>query len=87
MDTTQIAFTCHNFEYQGTEAPASLASAGLDWREYYRPDRMQDNFMMDRINLLKGGIVFSNVVTTVSPTYSREVGGPEVSDFFLFPLN
>ncbi|GAQ78501.1 starch synthase [Klebsormidium nitens] len=77
MDTTQVAFTCHNFEYQGTDAPAALSSAGLDWREYYRPDRMQDNFMLDRINLLKGGIVFSNVVTTVSPTYSREVLGPE----------
>ncbi|XP_052736205.1 probable starch synthase 4, chloroplastic/amyloplastic [Vigna angularis] len=34
---------------------------------------MQDNSARDRVNSVKGGIVFSNIVTTVSPTYAQEV--------------
>ncbi|KAJ7552264.1 hypothetical protein O6H91_06G048000 [Diphasiastrum complanatum] len=77
LDSARLAFTCHNFEYQGTEAPAALAACGLNVQHQFRLDRMQDNFMHNRVNLLKGGIVFSNLVTTVSPTYAQEVRGPE----------
>ncbi|KAH7447872.1 hypothetical protein KP509_01G125000 [Ceratopteris richardii] len=73
LDSARIAFTCHNFEYQGAEDPVALASCGLDPERMHQPDRMQDNFIQNRINLLKGGIVFSNIVTTVSPTYAQEV--------------
>lgn len=31
--------------------------------------------------LVQGAIIFSNVVTTVSPTYAQEVRTPEVKDF------
>ncbi|KAG6554493.1 hypothetical protein Mapa_003871 [Marchantia paleacea] len=77
LDSARLAFTCHNFEYQGVDAPGALASCGLNVQQLHRPDRMQDNFAHDRVNLLKGGIVFSNVVTTVSPTYAQEVRAPE----------
>ncbi|GBG91694.1 hypothetical protein CBR_g53508 [Chara braunii] len=77
LNSAQVAFTCHNFEYQGAAPPASLNACGLHSHRYHRPDRMQDNFAPDRINLLKGGIVYSNIVTTVSPTYAQEVRGPE----------
>ncbi|KAL3700083.1 hypothetical protein R1sor_018105 [Riccia sorocarpa] len=77
LDSARLAFTCHNFEYQGVDAPGALASCGLNVPQLHRPDRMQDNFAHDRVNLLKGGIVFSNVVTTVSPTYAQEVRSPE----------
>eukprot|EP00897_Mesotaenium_endlicherianum_P001937 jgi/Mesen1/1771/ME000014S01181 len=30
MNSARVAFTCHNFEYQGTDAPAALAACGLD---------------------------------------------------------
>lgn len=73
MDSARIAFTCHNFEYQGSDNPEALASCGLDPQLLHRPDRMQDNFEHSRVNLLKGAIVFSNIVTTVSPTYAQEV--------------
>lgn len=73
LDSARIAFTCHNFEYQGTDSPGALASCGLDPQQLHRPDRMQDNFIHNRVNLLKGAIVFSNIVTTVSPTYAQEV--------------
>lgn len=77
LNSARIAFTCHNFEYQGTESAAGLAACGLDVQQLNRPDRMQDNFKHDRINSVKGGIVFSNIVTTVSPTYAEEVQGSE----------
>lgn len=77
LNSARIAFTCHNFEYQGTESAAALASCGLDVQQLNRPDRMQDNFRHDRVNAVKGGIVFSNIVTTVSPTYAEEVRASE----------
>eukprot|EP01018_Ginkgo_biloba_P034494 Gb_31278 [translate_table: standard] len=77
LNSARIAFTCHNFEYQGKETPASLASCGLDVQQQHRLDRMQDNLSHDKINAVKGGIVFSNIVTTVSPTYAEEVCSPE----------
>ncbi|KAK6150057.1 hypothetical protein DH2020_017582 [Rehmannia glutinosa] len=47
-----------------------------DWQTAFvlnRPDRMQDNSANDRVNPVKGAIVFSNIVTTVSPSYAQEV--------------
>lgn len=73
FNSARICFTCHNFEYQGTAPASELASCGLDVHQLNRPDRMQDNSAHDRVNPVKGGIVFSNIVTTVSPTYAQEV--------------
>ncbi|XP_030517253.1 probable starch synthase 4, chloroplastic/amyloplastic isoform X1 [Rhodamnia argentea] len=73
LDSARICFTCHNFEYQGTAPASELASCGLDVQELNRPDRMQDNSARDRVNPVKGAVVFSNIVTTVSPTYAQEV--------------
>ncbi|MED6192878.1 putative starch synthase 4, chloroplastic/amyloplastic [Stylosanthes scabra] len=73
LDSARICFTCHNFEYQGTASASELESCGLDAHQLKRPDRMQDNSAHDRVNAVKGGVVFSNIVTTVSPTYAQEV--------------
>ncbi|KAK7260441.1 hypothetical protein RIF29_26485 [Crotalaria pallida] len=73
LNSARICFTCHNFEYQGTAAASQLKSCGLDAHHLNRPDRMQDNSSHDRVNSVKGGVVFSNIVTTVSPTYAQEV--------------
>lgn len=77
FNSSRICFTCHNFEYQGTAHVSELPSCGLDIEQLNRQDRMQDNSAHDRINPLKGAIVFSNIVTTVSPTYAQEVRTPE----------
>ncbi|XWS19808.1 hypothetical protein CRYUN_Cryun31cG0048100 [Craigia yunnanensis] len=73
LNSARICFTCHNFEYQGAASVSELASCGLDVHQLNRPDRMQDNSAHDRVNPVKGAIVFSNIVTTVSPTYAQEV--------------
>nr|XP_018678302.1 PREDICTED: probable starch synthase 4, chloroplastic/amyloplastic isoform X2 [Musa acuminata subsp. malaccensis] len=73
FNSARICFTCHNFEYQGTAPASELASCGLNVHHLNRPDRMQDNSAHDKVNPVKGAIVFSNIVTTVSPTYAQEV--------------
>ncbi|XP_022142174.1 probable starch synthase 4, chloroplastic/amyloplastic isoform X2 [Momordica charantia] len=73
LNSARICFTCHNFEYQGTAPASDLASCGLDVDQLNRQDRLQDNSAHDRINPVKGAVVFSNIVTTVSPTYAQEV--------------
>ncbi|CAN8231522.1 unnamed protein product [Cochlearia groenlandica] len=73
LDSARICFTCHNFEYQGTSSASELGSCGLDVNQLNRPDRMQDHSSGDRVNPVKGAIIFSNIVTTVSPTYAQEV--------------
>ncbi|KAK7368686.1 hypothetical protein VNO80_10714 [Phaseolus coccineus] len=73
LNSARICFTCHNFEYQGTAAASELDSCGLVSQSLNRSDRMQDNSAHHIVNSVKGGIVFSNIVTTVSPTYAQEV--------------
>lgn len=73
----KIAFTIHNIEYQGLCSPGNLDMIGLDGPSYLVPDKLQDNKDHGLINLLKGGIVYSDMVTTVSPNYSKEVLTPQ----------
>jgi starch synthase len=70
---TSIMFTLHNLGYQGLFLPHLLPQislhAGLftvDALEYY-----------GMVNLLKGGIIFSDFITTVSRKYAEEIQTPE----------
>lgn len=62
-------FTIHNLAYQGVFDASWLPRLGLGW------ELMHVNALeyWNRISLLKGGIVFSRLLTTVSPTYAREI--------------
>lgn len=61
--------TIHNQSYQGYSDASALGFLGLG-PEYYTPDRLES---WGKINLLKGGIVLADAITTVSPTYAREI--------------
>lgn len=73
----KIVTTIHNFEYQGHCAASDLTRIGLKGEDYLVPEKLQDNFSSGTINLLKGSIVYSDFVTTVSPNYAKEVLTPE----------
>lgn len=73
----RTVLTIHNMEYQGKCSHSDLVSIGLDGTHYHQPTKMQDNLHPHLINLLKGGIVYSDFVTTVSPSYAKEVLEPE----------
>jgi starch synthase len=65
--------TLHNLAYQGVYPPEQLDYLGLQ-RGNFAPGKFEDH---GRINFLKGGVVFADVVNTVSPGYARESRTPE----------
>ena len=68
-----VVFTIHNLAYQGIFDASWLLRLGLGW-DLMHVDSME---YWGRISYLKAGIVFSRVVTTVSPKYAREIQTPE----------
>lgn len=73
MTHPRVCYTIHNFKHQGVVDAEVLYASGLNRPEYYfHYDRLQDNWNPHALNLMKGGIVYSNFVTTVSPTYAVE---------------
>ncbi len=66
-------FTIHNLGYQGIQEKELMTLAGLDWEEFTF-ERLE---FFDRLNLLKGGLVYADALNTVSRAYSREILQPE----------
>lgn len=67
---SKTVYTIHNLRYQGwmnVEECKDLTGLS-DW--YFTFDRLLHN---GGVNLMKGAIVFSDAVTTVSPTYAAEI--------------
>ncbi len=65
--------TIHNIAYQGIYGAEHLDYTGLK-PENFKPDIFEDH---GRLNYLKGGIHFAEMVNTVSPTYATETrSGP-----------
>src|SRR5439155_21859585 len=65
-------FTIHNLAYQGLFWHWDMPLTGLDWRLF----NYQQLEVYGKMNFLKAGIVFSDAITTVSPTYAREIQTP-----------
>ena len=64
-----VVCTIHNLAYQGIADASWLGKLGLR-PELLNPEALE---FWGSISLLKGGIVFSDVVTTVSPRYAKEI--------------
>ena len=62
-------FTIHNIAYQGVFNRPVMNITGLS-PALYNPAQLEYN---GYLSFLKGGIVFADAVTTVSPTYAREI--------------
>jgi starch synthase len=65
--------TLHNLAYQGAYPAVHLDYLGLQ-RGNFVPSKFEDH---GKINFLKGGVVYADVVNTVSPSYARESRTPE----------
>ncbi len=70
---TASVFTIHNLAYQGLFAKEKYHLLDLDMSLFWI-DGLE---FYDKINFLKGGILWSDAVTTVSRQYSREIQTPE----------
>lgn len=65
----KAAFTIHNLAYQGVLDFGSLDRLGIP-RDLYRGDHLEH---FGTVNLLKGASALANRLTTVSPTYAKEI--------------
>lgn len=69
--------TIHNLRFQGIYEPEILPNIFGTGFNTYTDDGLK---YYDRVNYLKGGINFSDRVTTVSPTYAQEITTPEFGE-------
>ncbi len=65
----RTCLTIHNLAYQGVFPPSQYALTNLPW-DYFSHDGVE---FYGRLNCLKAGIAFADVITTVSPRYAREI--------------
>jgi len=70
---TASVFTIHNLAFRGIFSMDCHAELGLPSRKL-TPHGMEFH---GKISFMKGGLVYSNKITTVSPTYAREICTPE----------
>jgi len=67
-------FTVHNLGYHGLFPATVLREVGLGDARLFRPDGVE---FFGKVGYLKGGLIFSDALNTVSPTYAREIQTPE----------
>lgn len=69
FENTRTLFTIHNIAYQGLFSKDDFPKMGLDWALFH----IHYFEFYGNINLMKAGIVYADAVSTVSPTYAREI--------------
>ena len=68
-DRPATVFTIHNLAYQGLFSWGQFQALELP-RYWWSPDYLEFH---DKISFIKGGLVFADWITTVSPTYAKEI--------------
>src|SRR5437764_8195359 len=66
-------FTIHNLGYQGIFPKTAIADVTLD-PAVFHPGGLE---FYGQVSYIKGGIAFADALSTVSPTYAREIQTPE----------
>ena len=64
--------TVHNLAYQGVFWHWDMKLVGLGW-EYFNYKQLE---FYGQVNFLKGGLVFADMLSTVSPRYAKEIQTP-----------
>jgi len=67
---TATVFTIHNLGYQGIVDPWVLGLAGFPRDTFFPQSPFEYH---GRVNYMKVGLLFADLVSTVSPTYAREI--------------
>jgi starch synthase len=68
LSISKIVLTIHNLKYQGTGRSSYLKRFGIFDKIPHIKGKTKFS-----INLLKAGIIYSDAITTVSPTYAKEI--------------
>ena len=66
---TSTVLTVHNMAYQGIFSKQIMYATGLPWN-YFTRDKLE---YWDKINFMKGGLIFADIINTVSETYAKEI--------------
>lgn len=70
LNNTKTVFTIHNLKYQGVFSRDILEELlNLD-SSYFSEDKLK---FYDGVSFMKGGLIYSDLVTTVSETYAKEI--------------
>lgn len=77
FDKTAFLFTIHNIAYQGRFSKAVLRKAEINEKYFYPCGPVE---YYNQFSFLKTGIVFSELVNTVSETYAKELLLPQYSE-------
>ncbi|MFH0709336.1 MAG: glycogen synthase [Pseudomonadota bacterium] len=68
----KVIYTIHNLAYQGIFDSTLLESIGID-KKYFTMDSLE---FYGKVNFMKAGIAYADEITTVSPTYAKEIMFP-----------
>ena len=69
LGNTASVFTIHNLEHQGYSPSRVVNYARLPWADFHRDGLVSDGM----VNLMRTGLYHSTKLTTVSPTYAKEI--------------
>ena len=85
FSNTAGIYTIHNLAYQGKFDPErAMLYSGFGMEEFY-PGSWFEHY--GAVNAMKTGIMFSDKITTVSPTYAKEIRYPYYSEGLQDVLN
>jgi len=73
-----VVFSIHNLYHQGTFDHKLVSELDFDDGKSEIPSFFSERF--SKINAMKRGVIYSDVVNTVSETYSREILSPEYGE-------
>ena len=79
---TATVLTIHNLGYQGWFPKEDIHYLQIPWEQFYSSGLE----FYDSLNFLKSGILNADIITTVSPTYAKEIQTPEYGDMLDMPL-
>ncbi|MEO0128135.1 MAG: glycogen synthase GlgA [candidate division WOR-3 bacterium] len=66
---SKSVFTIHNLGYQGRFSREKFPVLGIEW-DYFTLEGIE---FYGGLNFLKAGLIYSDIITTVSPTYAKEI--------------
>ena len=69
IHATRSVLTVHNLGFQGIFSSSLWPLLNLDW-SFFTPRFLE---FYGNINFLKGGLIFADKITTVSPSYAQEI--------------
>ena len=74
-DQLPTLYTIHNLAYQGNFWHWDMALTGIDWKHF----NWREMEFYGNLSFMKTAIVFSDAISTVSPTYAKEIMRPPLS--------